>query len=102
MRLHSSVWAMVCGAAVLAVPSCAATPETEVAKPAETISIPAAGAIGSQLRMVGPFTHENLTVYLLLDSSADDSREFLTLDAGLKQGTVVVAEQGGGRAAQVD
>ena len=45
--------------------------------------------------LVGPFTHANLSVYLVVNGSIRDDREFLTLDEGLHSGLVTINEQGG-------
>ena len=47
------------------------------------------------LRVVGPFTHGNLSVFLLAGPAAGETREFLTLDEGLASGQVAITEQGG-------
>jgi hypothetical protein len=47
---------------------------------------------GTAYRIRGPFTHENLAVFLLC-SDRQDGREFLTLDDGLKKGLVIITEQ---------
>ncbi len=44
--------------------------------------------------ILGPFTHENLTVFLIADGSVADEREFITLDEAIASGDVVIAEQG--------
>jgi hypothetical protein len=40
----------------------------------------------------GPYTHENLTVFLI-HAEAQDDRDFLTLDEGLTDGTVKISER---------
>lgn len=47
------------------------------------------------LRVSGPFTHENLTVFIVC-SGTPDERDFLTLDEGLRSGAVTIAEKSGG------
>jgi hypothetical protein len=47
---------------------------------------------GTAYRIQGPFTHQNLAVFLLC-SNRQDGREFLTLDDGLKEGLVTITEQ---------
>src|SRR5262249_18275521 len=42
--------------------------------------------------ITGPYTHENLSVFLLHSPNQDD-REFITLDQGLKEGWVKVSEK---------
>jgi hypothetical protein len=51
------------------------------------------------LEITGPFSHENLTVFLL-NGDKEDDRDFITLDQGLKDNVVKVSEQQG--RAQVD
>src|SRR5262245_21736321 len=43
------------------------------------------------LQVSGPYTHGTLSVFLLRSDNQDD-REFLTLDQGLKDGTVKITE----------
>ncbi|HKS16283.1 MAG TPA: DUF6569 family protein [Planctomycetota bacterium] len=47
---------------------------------------------GAQYRITGPYAYENLAVYLL-HSDARDDRDFITLDEGLKDGSVTVSEK---------
>lgn len=47
---------------------------------------------GSEYHIRGPFSHDNVTVFLL-SSDRQDERDFLTLDEGLKDGRVEIAEQ---------
>jgi hypothetical protein len=47
---------------------------------------------GTSYRIHGPFTHQDLTVFLLC-SSRQDGHNFLTLDDGLKEGLVTITEQ---------
>jgi hypothetical protein len=47
---------------------------------------------GTPYRIRGPFTHQDLTVFLLC-SNRQDGRDFLTLDEGLKEGLVTITEQ---------
>ena len=53
---------------------------------------------GAPYHLTGPYTHENLAVFLV-HSANQDERTFLTLDEGLKKGVVKVTEQ---EQAQVD
>jgi hypothetical protein len=53
---------------------------------------PQTAKIDDGLRVTGPYVHENLAVYLL-HSTAQDDRDFITLDEGLKDGTVTVTEK---------
>jgi hypothetical protein len=47
---------------------------------------------GGGLRISGPFTHENLSVFLV-HSDKRDERDFITLDEGLKSKLVTVSEK---------
>jgi hypothetical protein len=47
---------------------------------------------GTAYHVRGPFTHQDLTVFLLC-SDRQDGNDFLTLDEGLKDGLVTIAEQ---------
>jgi hypothetical protein len=47
---------------------------------------------GTAYHIQGPFTHEDLTVFLLC-SDRQDGHDFLTLDEGLKEGLVTITEQ---------
>ena len=46
---------------------------------------------GREVLVTGPYAHENLTVFLL-HADSQDEREFLTLDEGLRQGSVKITE----------
>jgi hypothetical protein len=46
---------------------------------------------GNTYRLSGPYTHENVAVFLL-HAADQDERNFLTLDEGLKEGLVKIAE----------
>ena len=61
---------------------------------------PGAGAAGSpgDARVDGPFTHRNLSIYVVSGKAAD-GRRFVTLDEGLRTGKVAVREQGAGSGA---
>ena len=50
-------------------------------------------AFAESPRISGPYSHDNLAVYLIHGPS-DDAREYLTLDEGLTAGVVVVREKG--------
>ena len=63
-------------------------PRTEAANPAQIVPID-----GSDLRVSGPYQHGNLSVFLVHGKNTT-SEEFITLDEGLKSGTVVLSEQG--------
>lgn len=45
-------------------------------------------------RVLAPITHGNLTIFPVVAAAAHDTREFLTLDEGLRSGEVVVTEAG--------
>src|SRR5947209_1556053 len=47
---------------------------------------------GTTYHIQGPFTHQDLSVFLLC-SSRQDGSDFLTLDEGLKAGLVTISEQ---------
>ena len=47
---------------------------------------------GTAYHIHGPFTHQDLTVFLLC-SDRQDGHDFLTLDEGLKEGLVTITEQ---------
>lgn len=52
----------------------------------------AAAAEPDAPRVTGPYTHENLTVFLV-HAAKQDGRDFITLDEGLKAGLVTVSEK---------
>lgn len=78
---------------VLAVAACGKPPVTESnsGRGVEPPSILPGGA-GSEYRISGPFVHENLAVYVV-HSDKQDARDFITLDEGLKDGSVTVTEK---------
>jgi hypothetical protein len=49
----------------------------------------------------GPYTHENMTIFLLHSNEQDD-RDFITLDEGLKSGVVKVSEQNQAQVQQLE
>jgi hypothetical protein len=72
--------------AVLLVTGCNRSPNI----PAPTDTVPGLGE--EELRVSGPFVHENVSVFLIhADKQADG--DFITLDEGLKNGSVKVTEQ---------
>ena len=80
--------------AILLAAACAR--EAKVQEPATVRHEPATVENGgSKLRITGPYAHENLAVYLLHSDSVDNS-DFITLDEGLKDGSVTVTEKGEG------
>jgi ARG and Rhodanese-Phosphatase-superfamily-associated Protein domain len=52
----------------------------------------AAATAPEPVRVTGPYTHENLSVFLV-HSAKQDERAFITLDEGLKDGVVTVSEK---------
>jgi ARG and Rhodanese-Phosphatase-superfamily-associated Protein domain len=50
-------------------------------------------ALASGFTLEGPFTHENLSVYIVRGSTTD-ARDYITLDEGLAARTVTVREKG--------
>lgn len=55
---------------------------------------PPATTAGAGYRVLAPITHGSLTIFPIVASSSHDTREFLTLDEGLRSGEVVVTEAG--------
>jgi hypothetical protein len=49
----------------------------------------------------GPYSHENLTVFLL-EADEQDDRDYITLDKGLKDGVVKVSEKGEAEVQQLE
>ena len=49
----------------------------------------------SRYKVLAPIRHGNLTVFPVVATTSYDTREFLTLDEGLRSGDVVVTESGG-------
>ncbi len=45
-------------------------------------------------KLLAPITHDNLTIFPVVASRSFDTREFITLDEGVRSGEVVVAERG--------
>ncbi|MHC5022191.1 MAG: hypothetical protein ACYTGX_19235, partial [Planctomycetota bacterium] len=62
------------------------------AQPGEAPAVSA--DLGPGRRIVGPFSHRNLAVFLIADDSITDDREFITLDEGLAAGSIQVNERG--------
>jgi hypothetical protein len=50
---------------------------------------------GISYKVLSPVTQDNLTVFPVVTESTYDTHNFLTLDEGLRSGSVVVAEEGG-------
>jgi hypothetical protein len=65
---------------------------------AASTAVPAGIAVLDEgaLTVTGPYTHQNLSVYLLHADKQDDI-DYLTLDQGLKDGLVKVTEKEGGQ-----
>jgi hypothetical protein len=55
---------------------------------------------GTAYRITGPYAHANLAVFLI-HSPTQDECEFITLDQGLKDGTVVITEKGEGQVSEL-
>jgi hypothetical protein len=83
----------VAAAALLAVGIYSAIPNF---KRGDDLSHPSPSAVvdvdGTAYHIEGPFSHEDLTVFLLCTDRQDGS-DFLTLDEGLKDGLVTITEQ---------
>ena len=66
---------------------------------AANLSAPA----GPDWRLGAPFTHNNLTVFPVLSDESTASADFITLDEGLRSGTVTITELGAdGRTRTID
>src|SRR5262244_483457 len=59
----------------------------------ESPAPPSRPAVKSNVSLEGPFTHANLTIYVVRGST-NDARDYITLDEGLAARAVVVREQG--------
>jgi hypothetical protein len=53
-----------------------------------------AGQVGSTYKVLAPISHGNLTVFPVVADRTHDTRNFLTLDEGVRSGEVVVSEAG--------
>jgi hypothetical protein len=60
--------------------------------PPESAGVKTVAVDGTTYRVEGPYTHQDLTVFLLC-SDRQDGDDFLTLDEGLKGGLVTITEQ---------
>src|SRR5207249_9399479 len=49
---------------------------------------------GAGYQVLAPIRHGNLTIFPVVTANAHDTREFLTLDEGLRSGEVIVTESG--------
>ena len=54
----------------------------------------AAGEAGSSYKVLEPIRHNNLTIFPVVANRTHDTKDFLTLDEGLRTGEVVVSEGG--------
>ena len=54
----------------------------------------AAGEAGSNYKVLEPIRHNNLTIFPVVANRTHDTKDFLTLDEGLRSGEVVVSEGG--------
>jgi len=52
-------------------------------------------SLGVSYKVLSPVTQDNLTVFPVVTESTFDTHSFMTLDEGLRSGSVVVAEEGG-------
>lgn len=64
------------------------------AEPAHTQEVSSAGEAKVEYRFSGPYTEDNLSIYLIHGSDAIDPRMLLTLDEALLQKKIVVSETG--------
>lgn len=80
--------------AMLAITGCRSG-GTEAAGPPTPAPTGAVEGVRDGETLVGPFTHANLSIYLVVNGSIRDDREFLTLDEGLHAGLVTINERGG-------
>jgi hypothetical protein len=53
-----------------------------------------AGQLGSTYKVLAPISRGNLTIFPVVADRTHDTRDFLTLDEGLRSGEVVVSEAG--------
>jgi len=53
-----------------------------------------AGQVGSMYRALEPIRHGNLTIFPVVADRSHDTKDFLTLDEGLRSGEMVVSEAG--------
>lgn len=57
-------------------------------------SFATAGLVGGDLRVLPPISHGNLAIFPVVGSGTNDYAHLLTLDEGLRSGTVTVTETG--------
>src|SRR5208337_2857614 len=53
-----------------------------------------AGQVGSNYKVLAPISRGNLTIFPVVADRTHDTRNFLTLDEGVRTGAVVVSEAG--------
>jgi len=53
-----------------------------------------AGQVGSSYKVLAPISRGNLTIFPVVTDRTHDTRDFLTLDEGVRSGEVVVSEAG--------
>ena len=53
-----------------------------------------AGQVGSTYKVLAPISRGNLTIFPVVTDRTHDTRDFLTLDEGIRSGDVVVSEAG--------
>src|SRR5271157_5940400 len=53
-----------------------------------------AGQVGSSYKVLAPISRGNLTIFPVVTDRTHDTRNFLTLDEGVRSGEVVVSEAG--------
>jgi hypothetical protein len=53
-----------------------------------------AGAVGGELKVLPPISHGNLTIFPIVGAGTNDYAHLLTLDEGLRLGSVTVTENG--------
>jgi hypothetical protein len=76
----------------LALPKPNPSPEGQPDQPTQVAAAADVEVDGTTYHIQGPFTHQDLTVFLFC-SDRQDGSDFLTLDEGLKKGLVRINEQ---------
>ncbi len=100
-RLIAAVAVLCCGAIVLttvwtAQADDAAKDATSAERPRETSAVEIAGF--GKLVVVGPFTHKNLSLFVLCAAGEPtEAPDYLTLEEGIKQKLVEINEKGRGQ-----
>ena len=90
----SGLGAVLVVALAAIIGGCGSDSAVNKAKAGGTESV-AAIPLSEEQSLKGAFTHENLSFALIVDASATDDTEYLTLDEGLLNGGVMVWEKGG-------